>query len=276
MTEKTVSKTSDLPARFRTAVIAGIPTVILILLPSPFFVGLLAMALVFIGIFEYDGMFTHNQIQMSLLALLGGSFLMSAATILGGQVGLTAALFFVCFGLFLHFLIVYPVESIIKFGPLGISLFGIIWIAWSLNHFTLIKGLPEGTSLVIWLLLIIWVSDTAAYFGGRTFGRTPLAPAISPKKTFEGSICGAVGAGVVSVLMCIYFLSSIHWFWALTIGIVIAIIGQIGDLIESKLKRLCHVKDSGTIFPGHGGVLDRVDGFLTAAPAFYYVMYVSL
>ena len=81
-----------------------------------------------------------------------------------------------------------------------------------------------------------------------------------------------VGSGFVAAVFSVYFIETMGWMMGALVGIVVAAVGQVGDLIESKIKRLCEVKDSGTIFPGHGGVLDRVDGFLTAAPVFYYFM----
>lgn len=264
---------SDLPARFKTGVIAGSVTIAILLLAPNFVIALVALILAVIGIFEFDGMFGQKQIRLSMMALIGSAALIGLGALFGGAAGLSTGLLLAALGLFFHYLVFYPAESLSEFQPFGICLFGIIWIPWSFNHLTLVHDLPQGTALLFLLVLIVWTSDIAAYFGGRAFGKMPLAPKISPKKTVEGSICGAVGAAVLSIIFCHYFLEGFGWFAAAFIGISTAVVGQLGDLVESKIKRLCEVKDSGTIFPGHGGVLDRVDGFLTAAPFFFYIMY---
>ena len=123
---------------------------------------------------------------------------------------------------------------------------------------------------MFFVLLVVSFSDIFACFGGKQFGRTPLAPTVSPKKTWEGSGCGLAGAGLVGLLHAGAFMT-IAWHEALFLAIATAAVGQVSDLVESKMKRLCAVKDSGSLLPGHGGILDRVDGHLLAAPAFYYL-----
>lgn len=270
---KDVSKNSELRARIQTAVIVGAPIAgIMFFAPTPV-VGAVVMLLAVIGMYEFDSIFEQIQIKLSLLALLGSAFILGVATILGGSSGLTAALFVVSLGLFFYYLLFLSPEVAEEVQNLGLCLFAIIWVAWSINHITLIRGLEEGKMLLFLFVFIIWISDIAAYFGGKTFGRMPLAPTISPKKTYEGSICGALASGLLSGVFCFFLIHSIGWVIGVGLGVVIALIGQIGDLIESKIKRLCGVKDSGTIFPGHGGVLDRVDGLLTSAPVFYYFIF---
>lgn len=131
--------------------------------------------------------------------------------------------------------------------------------------------LSHQTFLVVfWLLLTIWVTDSAAYFVGRSYGRHKLAPTVSPNKTWEGTVAGAIGG---TLLAGIFFSIAFHvnFFLALFLSLVVSSIGQIGDLVESKVKRLAGVKDSGTLFPGHGGVLDRFDSIMLAAP-FAYIL----
>ncbi len=269
----TADKKNDLSTRIKT----GIPAAILILgilsYTPVYIVGSVVLMFAVVGIFEFDNMFGSNQVRLRLIPILGGTFLLTVGAIFGGIIGLTTALLLTCTGLFFHLLIIDPPPSTADLQSLGICLFGIIWIPWSLSHITLIKDFQEGTSLLLLLVFIIWVSDIAAYFGGKTFGRLPLAPGISPNKTIEGSICGILASGVIAAGYSFFFVESIGGITGLLIGVFIAAIGQVGDLIESKIKRLCNVKDSGHIFPGHGGVLDRVDSFLTAAPFFCYLVY---
>jgi phosphatidate cytidylyltransferase len=122
---------------------------------------------------------------------------------------------------------------------------------------------------ILLLLVIIWVGDTAAYYGGRAMGRHLLAPKVSPKKTIEGAIAGLVGSVIAGVAGAIWLhvpVSGLIWISAAT-----AIAGQVGDLAESVLKRSAGVKDSSSIIPGHGGILDRLDSLFFAAPIFYWL-----
>jgi len=134
-------------------------------------------------------------------------------------------------------------------------------------------GLKSG--YIILLMCIVWGGDTGAYFGGRQFGRVKLAPRMSPKKTVEGALCGILGSVVLGCLAnLIWGLSLGTWSTILLTSLVGGVFGQAGDLVESTFKRFAQVKDSGNIFPGHGGFLDRVDGLLFAAPVIWFILYV--
>ena len=123
--------------------------------------------------------------------------------------------------------------------------------------------------LTIAVFVLVWVSDTAAYYVGKMVGRRPLAPAISPKKTWEGSIGGAAGAIVAALLLWQLELVALGGFDIVVLGLICGSLGQLGDLAESRLKRVSGVKDSGTILPGHGGLLDRLDAMIVAVPMAY-------
>jgi phosphatidate cytidylyltransferase len=129
-----------------------------------------------------------------------------------------------------------------------------------------------GREAVLLLIATVAVSDTAQYYTGRTLGRTPLAPARSPKKTREGAVGGFVVAPAFLAVAGSYWLPSYPWFWHASLGLGIVVAGIIGDLFESMLKRAADMKDSGTLIPGHGGVLDRIDALLFAAPVFYFFL----
>lgn len=129
-----------------------------------------------------------------------------------------------------------------------------------------------GREAVLLLIATVAVSDTAQYYTGRTFGRTPLSPLRSPKKTREGAIGGAVIAPLFLAAAGSYWLPAFPWWWHASVGIGIVATGIIGDLFESMLKRAADMKDSGTLIPGHGGVLDRIDALLFAAPVFYFFL----
>jgi phosphatidate cytidylyltransferase len=129
-----------------------------------------------------------------------------------------------------------------------------------------------GREAVLLLIATVAVSDTAQYYTGRTLGRTPLAPTRSPKKTREGAIGGFVVAPAFLAVAGSYWLPAYPWWWHASVGLGVVVAGILGDLFESMLKRAADMKDSGTLIPGHGGVLDRIDALLFAAPVFYFFL----
>jgi len=141
-----------------------------------------------------------------------------------------------------------------------------------LASFVIKLGLmPEiGGRLLIFVFMIVWATDTAAYIGGIAAGKHKLSPIISPNKTWEGFYFGFLGAILAAVIAKSLFLE-IGWFKIIVMAIVACFQGQIGDLFESAVKRHCQVKDSSGLLPGHGGVLDRFDSFLFAAPTVYFI-----
>jgi phosphatidate cytidylyltransferase len=132
--------------------------------------------------------------------------------------------------------------------------------------------LTEGPAMLTWLLLVIAVSDSAQYYSGRAFGRRPLAPVISPAKTIEGAIGGLLAAALAGAAGAAYLLPGARIPTAAGVAVLLALAGMAGDLFESLLKRSAGVKDSAALIPGHGGVLDRIDSYLFAAPMFYLLL----
>jgi phosphatidate cytidylyltransferase len=129
-----------------------------------------------------------------------------------------------------------------------------------------------GRTWLLFALLVTFAVDTGAYLVGRAVGRRPLAPSISPNKTWEGSAGGFVSAVAAALVLSLVFDLEIPVWQALVIGAVVGVVAQWGDLLESKLKRIADVKDAGSIIPGHGGLLDRLDSILFALPAVYYLL----
>jgi phosphatidate cytidylyltransferase len=153
------------------------------------------------------------------------------------------------------------------------TLLGIYWIGLAFSHAVLLRQLPHGGAILIDVLVGTFLGATAAYLGGRAFGRTPLAPSISPHKTVEGLFCGMLMA-IVSVLVAGTFqagwLSTQH---ALLIGLGVALADPAGDLFESLIKRDAGAKDTGTLFGAHGGALDRLDGAMFTVVVAYYIWF---
>ncbi len=139
-----------------------------------------------------------------------------------------------------------------------------------LAHAVLIRSLDNGSNWILFLIVVTFTVDTSAFFVGKYLGRTPLAPSISPNKTLEGAMGGFLGALMVSLAMGLLFQQNVPV--VIMIGALLGINGQLGDLIESKIKRVAGVKDSGHIMPGHGGLLDTVDSIVANLPVVYYFL----
>ena len=162
-------------------------------------------------------------------------------------------------------------------GGLASTMLGVLYVGFAFSWLIPLRFEDPATNwrLVVLLFLVVWAEDIFAYAVGRLAGRIPLAKTISPKKTVEGAIAGVAGAILVAWGFS-------HWFWqtgdqktVILIGGVVALAGQAGDLVESALKRAANVKDSGTILPGHGGLLDRIDSLLFAAPTLWLVWHLK-
>jgi phosphatidate cytidylyltransferase len=152
----------------------------------------------------------------------------------------------------------------------GHLLLGVLYAGFLLAHFILLQRLPDGRWWVTFTVVVAMASDTGGYFVGRLLGRRPLAERVSPGKTVEGG-AGALAAGVAAAaLASATFFPRSGWIEVCFLGIVIAVLGQVGDLTESMFKRAFGTKDSGWIIPGHGGILDRVDSLVFPAVFSYY------
>ena len=148
--------------------------------------------------------------------------------------------------------------------------FGLLYVALLFGHLILIRHLPEGIAMVFFVLIVTWLADTGGFVFGLSCGRHPLAPVLSPKKTVEGFLGGILFSVVGAILCQTWFAPFLSLSQSAILGALLAICGTLGDLTESAIKRSVQVKDSGTLIPGHGGVLDRIDSLLLSAPAFYY------
>jgi phosphatidate cytidylyltransferase len=149
-------------------------------------------------------------------------------------------------------------------------LLGVLYVGFPLSTVVSTRALPGGEWLVLFLAVVTWASDTGAYYAGTMWGKHPLLPSISPKKTVEGLLGGLILAIGVALLAQQWFASQLSGSDALILGALLTGVGLLGDLFESLIKRRTGVKDSGGILPGHGGMLDRLDSLLFTAPTFYY------
>jgi len=161
------------------------------------------------------------------------------------------------------------------------SLLGVFFVAWPLGHLILLRDLRGydpiafmiGRNATFFLVFLIWTQDTVAWAAGRAFGRHPLAPRISPKKTWEGGVAGTLAAAVVALLLReLWFPSVFGRVEVVGLAVFLCVLAQLSDLAESLMKRCFDVKDSSDLLPGHGGILDRFDSFIFSAPFFYFYL----
>ena len=177
---------------------------------------------------------------------------------------------------------------------LGVTFVGVVYVGWLMSYLIFLRMIPgtvvvwpfhnltipffdmdsRGAWLALYTCAVTWSTDAGAYFVGMRYGKRPLAPTLSPNKTVEGSYGGAVAAALMSLLWGSWI--GIPWYHCLLLGAAIGVLGQVGDLCESALKRDLGIKDFGTIMPGHGGILDRFDSLLFTAPLAYYYLIVAL
>ena len=157
----------------------------------------------------------------------------------------------------------------VHFQELTYSSFGMIYAGWLPMLMVNIYRSHQGDHWLLFTMLVVWSSDTFAYFGGKYFGQRLFYETISPKKTWEGAIAGSLGALVVSLVYASININGISFIQIGVMSLTMSIVSMLGDLCESMMKRAANVKDSGNILPGHGGFLDRFDGVVFALPVMY-------
>lgn len=164
---------------------------------------------------------------------------------------------------------------LIRTDPLdnaAVTIFGVVWIPGMLGFAAALAAVDEAASLIVGLVLISAAVDTGSFFAGRTFGKTPMAPVLSPNKTWEGLAGGAAGAfGMTLVISVLEYFTRFELPGSLWLALAIFVTSPLGDIAESMIKRSLGIKDMGSIIPGHGGLLDRIDALLFAVPIGYFV-----
>ncbi len=229
-----------------------------------------------IGNYEYGNALHHKSIKIKLFALY-----LSTALFIMGFWCLWSGLFEYALASFLIQAVLILFSSFFKQTRKSkLVLWYLLPVVWICSPVALLIILrfkisdSYGSQLIFFLLLVSAFNDICAYFGGKKFGKRPLAPKISPKKTIEGSVFGVIGGLLSGAIMAQYAMPGLFPIWKLLIVIVIVTIAsQMGDLCESKFKRYCQVKDSSNLIPGHGGLLDRIDGYLIALPVFIGMLF---
>ena len=188
---------------------------------------------------------------------------------LKGVEGLFMALILGSVCSFIRSIFIFPNQNRF-FESMGKQLLSLWYLPLFIPFFILVRLEPQGLKWIFFLLAVNYAGDTGAYYTGRTLGRHKLAPMVSPQKTIEGSLGGLAANILVAYVFQITLFSSHPFLQMASLGLTIGVVSQVGDLLESMLKRAARVKDSGSIFPGHGGLLDRMDSLLLPAPVLYF------
>jgi phosphatidate cytidylyltransferase len=255
--------------RLITGIGLGALTLALILWAEPGLFALLLTGFILLTQSEYYDLFKarpeHAKRSLGLVfsAMLSLSFYWGLAV--------AAATFSVCTLTLLTWILFLERNRERAVHTTAITLFGMVYVTWNLGHLSLIRQLDNGVGAVFLLLFAIWAGDSVAYYVGKRLGRHHIFPAVSPKKTWEGSAAGLLASVGVAMLAAATFYPQVAATRAAGMGLAIGIAGQVGDFFESMLKRSAGIKDSSSLLPGHGGLLDRLDSLTFAAPVFYYL-----
>tara|TARA_Y100001958_G_scaffold158336_1_gene155889 strand:- start:1547 stop:2371 length:825 start_codon:yes stop_codon:yes gene_type:complete len=160
-------------------------------------------------------------------------------------------------------------------NDISLSLLGLIWVGCFIGSLILVRSSVDGLTLTLMMILSIWICDTFAYVFGGSYGVRKIAPSISPNKTWFGSMAGFLGSFIVPMIIYCYFpLNGFSIIDYIIFGLIFGILGQLGDLSISILKRQADIKDTSNILKGHGGILDRFDSLAFASPLFYIILYI--
>ncbi|MGA9753755.1 MAG: phosphatidate cytidylyltransferase [Desulfobaccales bacterium] len=263
--------------RWLTALIL-LPLLLLVLFKGGhFFFVLLLLVISGLAQWEFLGMFQPEaDVFRRVKAITLGSVLLLSfctaqrATTLCNPSGPIFVLVGILFILFLFYLIAYshipdPTRDLM------VNILGLLYIPLLLGHFVWLRYLGDGQWWIFWLLMVIMAGDTGAFYVGRTWGKTKLYPEVSPGKTWAGVVGGMASAGLVGVALGRWAIPRLSLPGLAGLALLLALVGLLGDLFESMLKRQVQVKDTSELLPGHGGMLDRLDSLLFAAPALVYI-----
>lgn len=261
----------NLPAAIATAIVLlAVVAVSLFVWIEGFLV--LVIAFLISGLWEAAGAFLARKVYIPIVPLWVGATAMAISTWLWQDAGLLISFFIASLAV-----VAYRVRQGGTWArrDAAAAMFALAWIGLLGGFSLLLAQLPNGAWAVVTFVILPVANDTGGYFAGVLAGRHPIAPTISPKKSWEGFAGSVVTATLVGIL-CSHFALGIDFWWGFVLGIACAIGATCGDLAESLLKRDLGVKDMGSIFPGHGGVLDRVDSILVCAPIVYLILLLAM
>jgi len=252
-----------------TGILAVPPVILLIALGPPAVLFLMVLLATFLGLREFYKLALPQSKGVQQFTGIGLGLILSVITLYGDP--RVVLPFFVLVLLLLSLLFMGTSQTLAStISNIGITLFGIFYVGFLLSHVSLIRNMTDGKQWALFLILTVWAGDIFAFLTGSLLGRHKLYPKISPKKTFEGLGGGIVGSVVVALAFALLFIPRLEIGPCILLAVGVGFLGQAGDFTESMLKRSAQVKDSGSLIPGHGGMLDRLDSFLFSAPFLHY------
>jgi phosphatidate cytidylyltransferase len=287
-------KASELVLRLATAAVL-VPSLLWLIASGPGYVLVAVIVIVLLGIREFYQLIEAKGAHPEWTFGMAAGAALPLVAYLGNEYHATILMTFVLLAVMVR--AVGKAQISEALASISGTFFGVFYVGWLLAHVVTLRDFHRivaakwgsdaaaaldpnsGTFLLMFALSAVVLCDTGAYFAGRKWGRRKLAPKISPGKTVEGALGGVV-TGTVAALLCkgIFDVQwpdlsrSLTWLIAVPLAVVLAVAGMIGDLVESLLKRDAALKDAGTLLPGMGGVLDRIDSALLAVPVMYYLM----
>ena len=255
---------------FRQRLITGLILAPIILLSiyysnSVVFIGVTAVILIVCGI---------EWLQLIPVTQLGSQFLFVVCLLIALTLVRVIFYYWLGLGLLVWLLIVcalcsFPKSQFLWGTPQAVVILSIVLLPLFSQSLISIYQMPDGKAFIVYLLFLVWGADIGGYFAGKLWGRHQLIPTVSPGKTIEGVIGGSILSAIVALLAYFYFQHNFKLMLWIIMAIFVFIMALIGDLFISMLKRRVHLKDTGHLIPGHGGILDRLDSLIAAAPAFY-------
>ncbi|MEI7591041.1 MAG: phosphatidate cytidylyltransferase [Deltaproteobacteria bacterium] len=248
--------------------IVGAPVLIAIICyGSQLLFSILITGAILVGTLEYASMVLRHNERVEKVELVIVALLIPIAFYLGNVELALAVVVFAFMTIFAIHLIRISADNFTIIPPMKV-LFGIIYIPLTMSYFLLLR--TESIEFVLLVLVIAMVGDASAFYVGKTWGKTKIYPMISPNKSAEGLFAIPVGALIGALIFRFLFMNHIPWYHIAIIAILGSLLGHIGDFCESMIKRTNNTKDSGTILPGHGGILDRIDCLIFIVPFVYY------
>lgn len=278
--------------RVITALILAPLVLILVFLGPIWLITVVVAGVAMLAAWEFLGLTEHRGAKPPRVLTLGTIGLLFAGTYLFSSSGYPMPEHIATlFGFLALILLVYctfrsPMDRVL--ADAASSVFALFYLGLTLIPILMLREQSNGPSLLAFLFLTVWAGDTVAMYAGRLFGKRKLAPNLSPNKTWAGAIGSVVGSVAVAAILLalssylaqwnsvkLSYEDEVWWYW-LILAMVVNVAAQVGDLAESALKRSAGVKDSGTLLPGHGGILDRIDALLLAAPVLWYAHVIRL
>lgn len=230
------------------------------------YIAVLVSILIILALFEFFNIVKHLGIKVWHTLIITFTFIWLLNMFIGHKEWMMPILICWLIIIFGRLAMQYPE---VNFEEASYNLLAMIYPVAFFSYLYLLRQLPLGVVWTFFTFFLVWSTDTFAYLIGKGFGHNPLAPKVSPNKTVEGSVGGLLGCLIVGLIFR-FWMAEVSFLHTIILSLIVGIVGQIGDLFESSLKRNAGIKDSGSLIPGHGGILDRSDSLIFVLPIIYY------